>query len=320
MHAGMKVHSALIRVPMISPAVSLLTANGPYAELIEYGQSQVSDRIVNVSILAGFAPADSSTNGMSVVVTSRDNIDTAKELATNLAARAWDDRHRYQANLTSIDDSIDHAARVASDPQATPILLADVADNPGGGGRGNTTYLLRALHERKVDGVVLGMMFDPALAAQAHDAGEGKQFTAHFNQQDSTRFSEPYQAEATIEKLVDGTCVGRRGVYAGRRVKLGQCALLNVDGIRIAVVSHRQQCADPIFLERLGIDLATVRILLIKSRGHFRAGFDEYFTPQQIIEVDAPGLTTPIIPRLDLQRVPRPVYPLDPEMSWSVPA
>jgi len=320
MHAGMQVHSALIRVPMISPAVSLLTAQGPYAELINYGQSQKTAEIVNVSILAGFAPADATTNGMSVVVTARDSIDTAQVLARDLAARAWGDRHRYQANLTGIDEAIDHAARVAADPQARPILLADVADNPGGGGRGNTTFLLRALHERQVDGVVLGMMFDPTLAKQAHDIGEGKQFSAHFNQQESTRFSEPYQAEATIEKLVDGTCVGRRGIYAGRRVKLGKCALLNVDGIRIAVVSHRQQCADPIFLERLGIDLATVRILLIKSRGHFRAGFDEYFTPEQIIEVDAPGLTTPIIPRLDLQRVPRPVYPLDPEMTWSVPA
>jgi len=319
MQAGMKPHSVLIRVPMISPAVSLLTANGPYADLIRYGQSTITPDIVNVSILAGFAPADASTNGLSVVVTARDSQATAQTFATDLATRAWADRHRYTANLTSLQDSVEQASQVASNPSLPSVLLADVADNPGGGGRGNTTYLLRELHERKITGVVVGMMYDPALAAQAVGIGVNNQFNAHFNQQDSTRFSEPYQGNAVVEHLADGPCVGRRGIYANRRVNLGPCALLNMDGIRIAVVSHRHQCADPIFLERLGVDLASVRILVIKSRGHFRAGFDEFFAPEQIIEVDAPGLTTPIIERLELQRVPRPVYPLDPDMSWTPP-
>lgn len=319
MHAGMKPHSALIRVPMISPAVSLLTANGPYADLIRYGQSTITSNIVNVSILAGFAPADASTNGLSVVVTARDCQATAQTLATELATRAWADRRRYIANLTSLQASVEHALQVAGDPSLPPVLLADVADNPGGGGRGNTTYLMRELHERQITGVVIGMVYDPALAAQAVNVGINNRFDAQFNQQETTRFSEPYQGKVVVEHLADGPCVGRRGIYADRRVNLGPCALLNMDGIRIAVVSHRHQCADPIFLERLGIDLATVRILVIKSRGHFRAGFDEYFSPNQIIEVDAPGLTTPIIAQLELQRVPRPVYPLDPDMSWAPP-
>ncbi|MGB7242154.1 MAG: M81 family metallopeptidase [Sulfitobacter sp.] len=319
MFGGMKVHSALIRVPMISPAVSLLTASGPYADLIRYGQSVITPNIVNVSILAGFAPADASTNGLSVVVTTRDGQATAQALAADLASRAWADRHRYVANLTSLQDSVEQAAQVASNPSLPPVLLADVADNPGGGGRGNTTYLLHELHQRGVTGVVVGMMFDPALAVQAVKVGINNRFDAQFNQQESTRFSEPYRSHVVVEHLADGPCVGRRGIFAKRRVNLGPCALLNMDGIRIAVVSHRQQCADPIFLERLGVDLAAVRVLIIKSRGHFRAGFDEFFAPDQIIEVDAPGLTTPIIERLELQRVPRPVYPLDPDMSWAPP-
>ncbi|MFK7963436.1 MAG: M81 family metallopeptidase [Burkholderiaceae bacterium] len=317
MQAGMRPHSAFIKVPMISPAVSLLTANGPYADLIQYGQSIITPDIVNVSILAGFAPADASTNGLSVVVTTRNNQATAQAIATDLATRAWADRHRYTTSLTPLPDCVEHAARVAGDASAPSVLLADVADNPGGGGRGNTTYLLRALHEHQIPGVVVGMIYDPALAEHAAHVGVGNRFLAQINTQDSTQFSEPYQGDAVVEHLVDGPCVGRRGIYANRRVDLGQCALINMDGIRLAIVSHRHQCADPGFLERLGIDLAKVRILVIKSRGHFRAGFDEFFSPEQIVEVDAPGLTTPIIARLDLKRVPRPVYPLDPDMTWA---
>ncbi|MFT6302689.1 MAG: microcystin degradation protein MlrC [Granulosicoccus sp.] len=316
MQCGMKTCSALVKVPMISPAVSLLTSTGPYADLINYGQSCLSDVVLNVSILAGFAPANASTNGMSVVVTTRNDQQKAQSLANDLATRAWSERHRYIAKLTPISEAVKKAEVVLSNATLPSILLADVADNPGGGGRGNTTYLLRAIHEQQLQGVVLGMMFDPALAAEAQVAGQGARMKALFNQRESNQFSEPYEAEVVIEKLLNELCVGRRGIYEGRRIDLGQCALLNLDGIRILVVSRRHQCADPIFLERMGVDLANVRVLVIKSRGHFRAGFDEHFQSEQIIEVDAPGLTTPDLVKLDLNRVPRPVFPLDRDMEW----
>lgn len=322
-HDGVKTCSAFVQVPMISPAVSLLTDHGPYADLIRFGQSQLTEPILNVSILAGFAPADATTNGMSVVVTADSSFvgssDKVREAAAEIAQRAWGDRHRYVAELTSLDEAVEKAAQVASNKNKSPIILADVADNPGAGGRGNTTFILRGLHEASVKGVVVGMMIDPVLAAEAYERGTGSRFSALFNRDEKTRFSDTYEAEVDIERLVDEPCVGRRGLFAGRRIDLGRCALLNMDGIRIAVASKRHQCADPIFLERLGLDLAEIRVLVIKSRGHFRAGFDEYFPAEQIIEVDAPGLTTPILDRLELTRVSRPVYPLDPEMSWQAP-
>jgi len=82
------------------------------------------------------------------------------------------------------------------------------------------------------------------------------------------------------------------------------------------VSEGRTQCADPVFLEHLGIDLAAARAVVVKSRGHFRGGFDEFFGSARIVEVDAPGLTSPILSRFDWKRLPRPVLPLDPETDW----
>ena len=59
-----------------------------------------------------------------------------------------------------------------------------------------------------------------------------------------------------------------------------------------------------------------VRVLVLKSRGHFRAAFDEFFSNEQIIEVDVPGLTTPVLGNVAWERMPRPIYPLDPQMNW----
>jgi microcystin degradation protein MlrC len=66
----------------------------------------------------------------------------------------------------------------------------------------------------------------------------------------------------------------------------------------------------------LGVDLAQVRSLVVKSRGHFRAAFDMLFADERIIEVDVPGLTTPILSRVAWRRIPRPIYPLDPGTRW----
>ena len=86
------------------------------------------------------------------------------------------------------------------------------------------------------------------------------------------------------------------------------------------VIHHLVQCADPIFFEMMGLDIAKARCVAVKSRGHFRGGFDEFFGPEQIVEVDLPGLTSPMLNRFEWTRLPRPVIPLDDNVSWSPPA
>jgi microcystin degradation protein MlrC len=70
------------------------------------------------------------------------------------------------------------------------------------------------------------------------------------------------------------------------------------------------------FFEMFGIDIASARVVVLKSRGHFRAAFDEFFPDEQIVSVDAPGLTSPILARFDFKKLPRPVVPLDDIATW----
>ncbi len=86
---------------------------------------------------------------------------------------------------------------------------------------------------------------------------------------------------------------GRRGIYANNTIDLGPSVALTLDGITVVVISNRVQCADPAFFEAFGLDIAAARVVVVKSRGHFRGGFDEFFRHEQVIEVDAPGLTSP---------------------------
>jgi microcystin degradation protein MlrC len=299
---------------MIPPATSQNTDLGPYADIINYGQSRLDHEILNVSIASGFTLGDTPKNGMAVLAYARHSQDAADALARDLAARIWQSRERWQVSLTSLADAT--AMAKACGEGAAPKLFADVADNPGGGGRGNTMFILRAFHEAGVQGCVVGVIYDPALAAEAHALGQGQSFTARFNRDETQEFSQKFEAEAVVEKLSDGAITGRRGIGAGRSITLGRTALLRLGGIRVVVISERRQLSDPAMLEHLGVDLKAVRSLVVKSRGHFRAGFDEFFPRENIIEVDVPGLTTVVLSRVPWRHVPRPIWPLDPEMVW----
>jgi len=319
MFAGLKPEVAFLRLPITPPTVTLLTEKGPYADLIDYGQSLIDADVINVSILGGFAYSDTQKNGLAIIVTAHHKAD-AERVARQIAARAWADHERFRPVLTPLDAAVARVLDVGADPAAAPVILADVADNPGGGGNGNTMWIIEALHRAGATGVIAGVINDPALVAEATSLGEGAEFDAVFNRVEPDDYSRRFEARARVVALRDGECVGRRGFYAGRKMNLGPTALLDLGGIQVVVISIRTQCADPVFLEMVGLDIGAARAVVVKSRGHFRAGFNEFFGHDQVIEVDAPGLTSPILSRFDFQNLPRPVFPVDDEVSWKVPA
>jgi microcystin degradation protein MlrC len=303
--------------------VTMLTAAGPYADMIDFGQTKIGREIMNVSVMGGFAFSDTAKNGLTVVVTARRdrrNSRAAEIVAQEIAQFGWDNRARFVPKLTSLDEAVAKAKAAGEDKSLPALAFADVADNPGGGGRGNTMFLLRALYEAGVAGVYVGIIYDPPLAAEAHRLGAHYQFDARFNRDETTKFSEPWTVPASVVALSDGDCVGRRGIYAGMRLNMGPCAALRIGGITVVIVSQRRQCADPVFFEMMGLDIAKARSVVVKSRGHFRGGFDEFFAHEQIVEVDLPGLTSPMLSRFEWSRLPRPVIPLDDEVAWQEPA
>jgi microcystin degradation protein MlrC len=325
--AGRRTAKAHLRLPIIPPTVTMLTAPDaplrPYGEMIDLGQARMAEapyagRILNVSVMGGFAYGDTSKNGLSVVVTSdRDAGELGARLAREVAELGWANRARFRARLTSLEDATAIALAASRDAKLPARCFADVADNPGGGARGNTMWILEAFHRAGVSGALVGVVNDPALAAQAHRLGVGARFEARFNRDEASEFSKPFAATATVRALHDGRVTGRRGIFARTRIDLGPTAALEIGGIVVVVITQRTQCADPVFFEALGLDIGAARVVVVKSRGHFRGGFDEFFGHDQIVEVDCPGLTSPILERFPWQRLPRPVLPIDADATWS---
>ena len=319
---GTQTYLAHVRLPIVPPTVTQLTGadapNRPYGELIDLGQQRMTEapyagQVLNVSVMGGFAFADTPFNGLTVVVTATSQR-AADGLADEIARAGWARRDRFRPTLTGLDEAV-RLARTT----ATPLIFADVADNPGGGGRGNTMAILRAFHAAGVTNALVGVIHDPDLADEAHRKGTGASFQARFNRNGGDAFAKPFTAPAIVAALRDQPITGRRGIYANNTLDIGPAAALTLDGITVIVLSHRYQCADPMFFEAFGLDIASARVVVVKSRGHFRGGFDEFFRHDQVIEVDAPGLTSPILSRFAWRHMPRPVLPIDDAAEWTPP-
>lgn len=316
-----KPKSAFIRLPITAAPIALLTADGPYGDMIDHGnrrRAELAGDILNVSVFGGFVFADSAKNGLAVVVTARHDEQRARELALEIAERGWARRERFEKALTPLAKVIE-TARTAN---RKPVIVAECADNPGGGGTGRASELLSAMIDANVRKALYGSFFDPPLAAEAHALGMGAVFRAAFNRLPGLPCDVPLSVDAEVVGLHHGTIVGRLGYAQGRTMVLGPSAALRIggeDGITVVVISDRFQTADPMFFEMFGLDIAAADTVVVKSRGHFRTGFLPFFPPEQVIEADTEGLTSPALDRRQWHKLPRPVFPLDRDATWAPP-
>ena len=87
------------------------------------------------------------------------------------------------------------------------------------------------------------------------------------------------------------------------------------DGIEIQLTELRGHPSDLNHFRAFGIEPTERRILVLKSAAHFRAAFEPIAT--KVIEVDAPGISSPKLTSFDYQRLRRPIYPLNRDVDWS---
>ncbi|BBE33302.1 Microcystinase C [Sphingosinicella microcystinivorans] len=316
MVAGERMTRAAVRVPMIASPTGLSTVRGTFADIYRDALQELPVGRGNVTLLGGFPYLDTPFNGLNISIATWSNGPEARDLATRIAHRCWEMRTTPLPPYTPLDEASRMAVRAGEDPSLPPICLADVADNPGGGARGNTTFILRRLYEDGAQGVVLGPFWDPAVAAEAHKAGIGGRFTARFNTIEPTEFAEPFEADAEVTGLSDGNIRISGDLGRGMMLKHGPMAAVKVGGVTVVVSTERFQTFSMDQFECVGVDVASIRTLVVKSRGHFRASIENYIDPANIYELALHGQTTPDILKVPFKNVQRPIYPLDPDLSW----
>jgi microcystin degradation protein MlrC len=196
------------------------------------------------------------------------------------------------------------------EPDKGPLVIADYADNPGAGGYGDSTELLRALLDAGVKNACFGPMVDGATvqALQAEVVGKPVQI-ALGGRTDPDFGGGPLAVEAELVSLSDGHFIGDGPMVHGLHGSFGPSAVIRVGDIEILVVTIPRQILDLQQFKAFGIDPQEKHVVALKSMQHFRAAFESI--SGQIIVCDSGALCTPRYDRLPYRNVPRPIFPLD---------
>ena len=160
-------------------------------------------------------------------------------------------------------------------------------------------------------GCIFAVFNDPAAVIKCTEAGVGATLELMLNEEETDPKSEKLSVTGVVKALSDGNFIGKHGMTKGQSESLGCSAALEIDGITLVMISKRQQCLSADQILFIGLDPACARSVVVKSEVHYRAGFNHIFPPDRIIEINAPGLSSPDHHTFEWKRTPRPIYPLD---------
>jgi len=238
--------------------------------------------IVELAFCFGFPYADFPDCGPALVAYADSKSDAdaaAEELLNFISAREAE----FQQELLPSSEAVAEAKRRAT-TASKPIIIADTQDNPGGGGHGDTTGLLAELVRQKAQGALVCLINDAQSAADCHAAGVGSFASLSLGGKSDGM---PYQCSARVECLTDGcfTLTGPMG--AGNPANLGPTALIDIDGVKVIVVTRKMQALDQAIIRHVGIEPSSCPILVLKSSVHFRADFGPI--AEHVIVGIAPG-------------------------------
>lgn len=267
-----------------------------------------------VSINGAFPNADIAEVGTSVTVTAQGDLSRHAEFASRLADDIWACRNQAINQYHTVAQ----AAAICRDYRSEgkgPIIVADYADNPGGGAYGDSTHLLAALLDAGVRDACFGPMVDPQTVQQLQRHVPGDAVQIRLGGKTDPRFGgTPLDLKCTLVSLhADGNYVGSGAMIGGLQRTWGPLAVVQVDGIEILVVTVRAQMLDLQQFLAFGIDPARKQVVGLKSMQHFRAAFEPI--AGKVIVCDSGALCTLDYSVLPFSKVPRPMFPLDRELD-----
>lgn len=305
--AGIKKERPLYKqyatIPMIVPASGFTTLDGPFAELMEYGESLVdSNELFDFSVFQ-MQPWLDVEEGASSVITVSEYQNNSKVL--ELAQKLVNMRHQLKPGLISVKDAVQLAEKLKDEP---PVILVDSADSTNAGACGDSAYVLQVIRECQ-SSVKAGIALccKPAVE-KAFRVGVGNTGFFQIGASLDPIHTKPVESEAYVQSLHDGNFIQEGPAKKGLINNLGRTAVLKVGNTDVIVTSDFLLGPGDLQLYRhFGIEPSFYQLIVVKACTSFKAGYQSI--SKHIVYVDTPGAATADLTRLNFKKLPNVFYP-----------
>ncbi len=257
------------------------TTSQPLRALVDEMAMRERDGILSLSLIHGFPWGDVPEAGVRMLAIADDDAALAARAAQEFGRRFWAMRREALLRATPLAAALDPALPTPGGP----VDHADVANNAGGGAPGDSTYLLRAILERGIEGVASGTYFDPIAVDTCFEAGEGATVDLRFGGKLGTASGDPIDARIEVMRLLEAH--HQDYMDDSGPVPLGRSAWIRTQGIDIVLVSARTQVFAPNAFTGLGLSLDDKKLIVLKSSHHFWGKFAPM--AKRVIHVSSPG-------------------------------
>lgn len=263
------------------------------------------DGILSISIGHCFPYADvAELTGRILVITDNDKA-TADRVATALGEEFIGMRGRSAPPYETVEGGV----ASARGHNGMPVVIADPADNAGGGAPTDNTTILRHLIETGAESAALAPIWDPIAVRFCFDAGVGTEFPLRFGGKTAPASGLPIDATVTVTALARDASQS----FGPTKVPLGDCAAIKVGGVEVVLISNRTQALGLELFRNLGIEPLQRKLLVLKSTNHFMGAFGPIAS--KVIYVDSDGPLSRDYRRLPYTKIMRPIWPLDERTS-----
>ena len=260
------------RVPIISATVLQWTGASPWMDLVQRAltwEAREPDTYVN--FFFGFPFADVPDVGMTFQVMTHGDAALARRVADDMAAAAWRQREALlgSTRVHTIPEGVT-LAKEAVARGAVPVVLADHSDRSG-----SATWILQEIVEQDLSDVLIATVACARTidACKARGVKAGDPFDMEVGGLVDESAGQPVRIRGTVLNAVEG--YGQLWVV----VKFGRNNVLIVSRYLIQVM-------EPFSVNALGIDVTSFKVIAIKSRVHFRRGFDDSGFARTILLVE----------------------------------
>jgi microcystin degradation protein MlrC len=303
---------ALAKPPLLPVPQAMATAEGPFKTLFDHAFAiEESGEALTVTVAGGFPYADVPEAGVSFLVTTDNDPDSARRLADELAALAWSLRDQMIVRNTPPAEAV---AEAIAFPEG-PVMLVDVGDNIGGGTPGDGTVLLAELLAQDAREATV-VIADAEAVEAAFAAGEGATVRLSVGGKVDRLHGEPVEVEGEVRLLGDGRWVHEGPENAEIPVGMGRTAVLRCGGVNLVLTTHKTLPGDQQQLKSVGIDPLSQHIIVVKAAVRWRGGFGPI--AKHAVYADTPGLGSVDLRRFPYRNIRRPICPLDPDTEFAV--
>ena len=267
-------------------------------------EQEGKDGVLSLSLFHTFPWADVPSTGVKLLAITDNDPAGAEEIAEAYGRKFFSLRHELLFDSLPLGEAM---SKAVSHPNY-PIVIADQADNAGGGAPSDSTFALRYLLENGITNAAVAMIWDPIAVQTAQAAGEGATLDMRIGGKMGPMSGDPLDLRVTVTKIVNGaTQAWPQGDGKPLIIDIGDAVALHTKGIDIVINSKRGQVLGTEAFSNLGINPAEKKLLVVKSTQHFYAAFEPIAA--EIIYMSAPGAIAPRFAEIPYQRVDKHKFP-----------